>query len=369
MGYMIVKDNLLEKLDYLKKQKGITIDLEDKLDAPLSVLDKRVSSIYTAEILHKKINLAYFEGNDFRRAVRAIPDIAETNHRDTVLMVAQLTQEDRKLLLKNQIPFVTLEGEMLLPFLGASLFPDNSNLIRSNNSLSPIGQRLYMLILFMMLLSENDKCRLNENNVFKTDGDLLQLKGGREFYDSFGKHIKINNRTSFSRAAKDLISHDLLKSSGSTQGKIYTVPLGSKDYFKAGMDFLESPVDKKVFDYDSLGDVDTLQFMKSSFTALSQVTMISPEEKQTLVTDKKTFGAKFNNLDTYVDDFRNDSKFSIQIEKYDLKFFNVMYRRVDEEYLSDTVDPFNLYLMLYKENDDERVTYELEEMLNNIWRN
>jgi len=87
-----------------------------------------------------------------------------------------------------------------------------------------------------------------------------------------------------------------------------------------------------------------------------------------LITDRETFKSKFSDVSVYTDDFRNKPKHSIQIQKYNMDFFNAMYRRVDEEYPKDVVDPFNLYLILCNDNRDERVAYELEEMLNNIWR-
>jgi len=252
------------------------------------------------------------------------------------------------------------------------LFPNDSNSKRSTNNLSPIGQRLFMLILFMMFLLENDKCEMNEKKVMDIKDGLFNFKGGREFYDLFGKYIDINNRTNFSRAVNDLIAHGLLKSYGYTQGKMYTAPFGSEAFFKKGIDYLADPIDKRVHNFDTLDNeriLETKEFLKSGFTALSRVTMISDESKQTLITDRETFKSKFSDASVYTDDFRNEPKYSIQIQKYNMEFFNVMYRRVDEEYPKDVVDPFNLYLILYKENDDERVTYELEKMLNNIWRN
>lgn len=369
-----IQDKVIKNI---QKNTGISINLINEVPAAKLNVNESKFSIYTAEILKTDVNVLFFRGNEIKWATNMMSRVSKVNNWNNILIVTQLKKSDRQILLEKQVAFITAEGEMFLPFLGTRLFPNQSNLQVKNEKLSPVGQRLYMFILFMLLLLEKNEqafIKMNDKKIMDTDGVLFTFKGGQNFYDSFGRMLEINNRMSFLRAADDLIAHGLLKSSGSTLGKKYTTTLGAEKYFKAGINYLESPVGTKklnlgMLDSQKIEIQNKSKFMKSGFTALSEVTMIEDNQWKTLVTDKVTFNSNFRDMSSIIDDFNNELKFSIQIEKYNLRFFNVLYRRVDKEYPHDIIDPLNLYLMFFNENNDVRVFGELEDMLDNVWRN
>ncbi|ALB29618.1 MULTISPECIES: hypothetical protein [Companilactobacillus] len=375
-------NNISDQLDYFRRESGISVEIKKQLEIPMSNLDKRVSVVYRASILSREINLVDYQARNVKRAVSIIQRIRENNEFDSVIMVTQLGKDDRKFLIEKGIPFITLEGEIFLPFLGTKLFPNKIKMFNDNKTLSPVGQRLYMFILMMMLMAEKNRAvfvEIGAKNILVNDLGQLVIKGGQEFYSRVGKNIGIKNRISFSRATNDLISHGLLKASGETVDRIYTYPLESRAYFEAGLEYLVSPVHEKELKFDSAvnrGIVETLDYsklLKSGFTGLSQVTMISDNQRKTFVTDKNMFNTLSNTVireasESMGEPFNTDLKFLIQVQKYDLNFFNVLYRQTDKEYPGDVVDPLDLYLMMSKENYDERVDSELEDMLDNIWR-
>jgi len=375
-------NNISDQLDYFRRESGISVEIKKQLEIPMSNLDKRVSVVYRASILSREINLVDYQARNVKRAVSIIQRIRENNEFDSVIMVTQLGKDDRKFLIEKGISFITLEGEIFLPFLGTKLFPNKIKMFNDNKTLSPVGQRLYMFILMMMLMAEKNRAvfvEIGAKNILVNDLGQLVIKGGQEFYSRVGKNIGIKNRISFSRATNDLISHGLLKASGETVDRIYTYPLESRAYFEAGLEYLVSPVHEKELKFDSAvnrGIVETLDYsklLKSGFTGLSQVTMISDNQRKTFVTDKNMFNTLSNTVireasESMGEPFNTDLKFLIQVQKYDLNFFNVLYRQTDKEYPGDVVDPLDLYLMMSKENYDERVDSELEDMLDNIWR-
>ncbi|MFC6176263.1 hypothetical protein ACFQAV_05395 [Companilactobacillus huachuanensis] len=373
-------NNISDKLDYFRRESGISVEIKKQLEIPMSNLDKKVSVVYCASILNREINLIDYQTRSVKRAAVIIQRIKENNELNSVVMVTQLSKDDRKFLIKQGIPFITLEGEIFLPFLGAKLFPNKIKIFNDNKTLLPVGQRLYMFILMMMLIVEKNRVafvEMGDKNILINDLKQLVIKGGQKFYSRVGKRIGIHNRISFSRATNDLISHGLLKASGETVDRIYTYPLGSRAYFEAGLEYLVSPVNGKELKFDAVDNkdvVETLDYsklMKSGFTALSKVTMISDDWRKTFVADKDMFNTLSDTVikktgESIVEPFNTDLQFLIQVQKYDLQFFNVLYRQADKEYPEDVVDPFNLYLMMSKENYDERVDSELEEMLDNI---
>jgi len=375
-------NNISDQLDYFRRESGVSVEIKEQLEIPMSNLDKRVSVVYRASILSREINLVDYQARNVKRAVSIIQRIRENNEFDSVIMVTQLGKDDRKFLIEKGISFITLEGEIFLPFLGTKLFPNKIKMFNDNKTLSPVGQRLYMFILMMMLMAEKNRAvfvEIGAKNILVNDLGQLVIKGGQEFYSRVGKNIGIKNRISFSRATNDLISHGLLKASGETVDRIYTYPLESRAYFEAGLEYLVSPVHEKELKFDSAvnrGIVETLDYsklLKSGFTGLSQVTMISDNQRKTFVTDKNMFNTLSNTVireasESMGEPFNTDLKFLIQVQKYDLNFFNVLYRQTDKEYPGDVVDPLDLYLMMSKENYDERVDSELEDMLDNIWR-
>lgn len=375
-------NNISDQLDYFRRESGISVEIKKQLEIPMSNLDKRVSVVYRASILSREINLVDYQARNVKRAVSIIQRIRENNEFDSVIMVTQLGKDDRKFLIEKGIPFITLEGEIFLPFLGTKLFPNKIKMLNDNKTLSPVGQRLYMFILMMMLMAEKNRAvfvEMGARNILVNDLGQLVIKGGQEFYSRVGKNIGIKNRISFSRATNDLISHGLLKASGETVDRIYTYPLESRAYFEAGLEYLVSPVNEKELKFDAADNkdiVETLDYsklLKSGFTGLSRVTMISDNRRKTFVTDKNMFNTLSNTViretsESMGEPFNTDLKFLIQVQKYDLNFFNVLYRQTDKEYPGDVVDPLDLYLMMSKENYDERVDSELEDMLDNIWR-
>jgi len=380
---MIIKNSVHDLLKTFRRENGIPIEVTEPMKVTLSNIERKTASVYKAHIYNQDINLIYSEGPSMRRALNVANKVRKNSSLEIVLFVAQLNKSDRALLLSESQPFITLEGETFLPFIGTRLFPNRNKMENDNYVLSPGGQRLFLFILMLMLLAEKDSKQFYETygKSFRvTDTNVFVFKVGQEFYEDFGKDIEINNRLSFSRAANDLISHELLKASGETRNRIYTFPLGSKDYFQLGKSYLQSPVQKNELRFSSLDNTEIMntlnlsEYMKSGLTALSKVTMISDEGINVLVTSKKMISTIPESINKTSQNkkyrlFNYGTEFEIQTQRYDLNFFNVLYRRVDKNYPSNVVDPFNLYLMFLGQNNDIRVTDELETMLDNIWRN
>jgi hypothetical protein len=59
-------------------------------------------------------------------------------------------------------------------------------------------------------------------------------------------------------------------------------------------------------------------------------------------------------------------KVNLQTERYNLKIFNELFRKIYSDYRPNFVDPIHLFLM-YQNSKDDRLLGELDDLLDKIW--
>lgn len=370
-------DKWITNLNNIQKKYGFPLHQIKEYTVRLSqmtILDRKNTHFYEGEIQGNHIVIMAVDEINIKRIRNLISKLEDTLNDQTeiVLVLTQVTKADRKQLLNGLISFITLDGEFFLPKLNIKLLPVSPLTESSEIPLTIMGQKLFILLVMDMI---NQEKSIDKNDLSYVENGFYKFKGGSIFIEKIGKAIGINNRVSFNRAITDLIKHGLIKTVGETNDKQYYADLNSKVFFKTGERYLQSPIKNQelLIKYDD-NSIKTFTdgTLISGNSALNQVTMISYDGPKTYVVNKdssKLISEKYQN--TLVNsnenhDSPNKNIIIFQTEKYNLNFFNKMFRQCSK-YPTKIVDPLHLYLMFLNSNDD-RVLGEVEELLNSIWR-
>lgn len=377
IGGVTPMDKWITNLNNIQKKYGFPLHQIKEYTVRLSqmtILDRKNTHFYEGEIQGNHIVIMAVDEINIKRIRNLISKLEDTLNDQTeiVLVLTQVTKADRKQLLNGLISFITLDGEFFLPKLNIKLLPVSPLTESSEIPLTIMGQKLFILLVMDMI---NQEKSIDKNDLSYVENGFYKFKGGSIFIEKIGKAIGINNRVSFNRAITDLIKHGLIKTVGETNDKQYYADLNSKVFFKTGERYLQSPIKNQelLIKYDD-NSIKTFTdgTLISGNSALNQVTMISYDGPKTYVVNKdssKLISEKYQN--TLVNsnenhDSPNKNIIIFQTEKYNLNFFNKMFRQCSK-YPTKIVDPLHLYLMFLNSNDD-RVLGEVEELLNSIWR-
>lgn len=231
-----------------------------------------------------------------------------------VLELKSITPYQRKILIEEHVPFVVLESQIYLPFLAISL-TEKYNKKREIVKFTPITQLAFLYLFY--------------NNVKLTATDIA---------------LKLNcTAMSATRAYKALTDCDLFRYECDGRKK-YIVPnyIGG-EMLRAAEEYLISPKEKSsVVPYDTVTD----GMIVSGIFALGHKTMLGVTEK-----DKCFAVAKTESVD-----IADDMEGGIMIEQW----------KYDPAILAQNgiVDDISLVLLL-KDNEDERVQAELDELRRN----
>lgn len=148
-----------------------------------------------------------------------------------------------------------------------------------------------------------------------------------------------------SRAIKNLEDFDLVNLTGGKEKQIYFNFKG-RILWEKSLPYLQKPVERTIYTDETFMSGD---MRLSNINALSYYTMLNEESKQYYAIYKKDIQSIRDKTNKY---FGNNH---IEVWRYDPKVFS------DGNY----VDRLSLYLLL-KDNEDERVQGELEQMINGM---
>ncbi|MFC6259775.1 hypothetical protein [Levilactobacillus fujinensis] len=359
-----------EQISDFKMLAGMGIDLTlgkiiDADTIKLPRLVRQTTDIYYAEAFDEQIILVNFIDDRVGRIKAVVTKLRKQFNLPVVIMLPQLTQSSRKILLENKIPFLTQMGEAFLPFLGTRLLAVKNAPATEQQTFSPIAQRLFILLLMAQIGYEKKGISLFSD--FKVDNHLITFKGGNRFIFEVGRRIGINSRTSFMRAVDELISSEVIRATGETRERRYSFILGSQNFFARGRSLLTSPIARSVMYFDknewtllNCQREKSVWLLATGLNALSKVTMISKDRPSEFVTDRADFVRIASGEASTTS--RQSAEYILQKSAYNLMGFNALYQEIDDQYPTTCVDPINLYLAMIG-NSNERVQSELEELL------
>jgi hypothetical protein len=229
-----------------------------------------------------------------------------------------------------------------------------SDSIHSYNKLRLVKQRVNFIMpgnqMFIpSLLIDFKKQKTKDEDITKAIPPMAQvlLLYQLEVGHLSGLTIKdISNRfllsyATVNRAFRWLLQHKLMAFSDK---RTVSFPICGRELWNKALPYLRSPLDKKI-----QTDANRPEYFISGINALSHYTMINEEGEQYFAVSKEKFRRlkATSNLD-YGDSI-------LEVWRY------------DPEYLSNKgiVDRLSLYLLL-RENRDERIQIELENMINEV---
>lgn len=148
-----------------------------------------------------------------------------------------------------------------------------------------------------------------------------------------------------SRAIETLANAGLCSTVG-TRTKTIHFDDNKKELLQKALPLMKTPVQRIVF-----SDTMPSKSVKSNITALAEQTMLNPDEYKHLAISKEVFKRleTFSNDDIYLPTH-------IEVWDYNPELFAT----------KGVVDPISLYLSM-KDNPDERIKYEIEQLIEKIW--
>lgn len=239
-----------------------------------------------------------------------------------VLMLNRMTGRQRERFIDAGIPFIVDGKQIYLPFMGTCLQERCDGVIEAGEHLTPSAQMLLLYYIY-------------QNKEVMNTSDAVSALG--------------LTATSISRASRELEDAKLLRSRRCGIQKEISADLSGEELWNKAYPMLRSPVTRTLYIPREIGS----QLLPGGYSALAQYSMLNPPALPCCAAyrDKKLSEQAADEL---VD---SDAQMEIQFWKYDPKSLAA----------GNCVDPLSLALSL-KDDPDERVEAEVEEMLETFWK-
>lgn len=239
--------------------------------------------------------------------------------------VALNSVSTRNALVKNQIPFVNLPGNVFLPFMGIVLLDMFRKQLVKANKMMPATQMVFLKLLYMddeesALKSEvAHKLNLTKTSITRATAQLEEMG----LIDQIKSGIEISIKRNYSR----------------------------KEYYEKAKAYLINPVQKVVTIMDA---VPTCNMWNAGESALSQFSPLNPPRvEERAIYKGEEIVDQFEIIDVrFVD---NEDILKVQLWKYNPGYFA----------RNGCVDPVSL-ACTFKGNEDERIEISIEELLEDL---
>lgn len=239
-----------------------------------------------------------------------------------VIILNELTYRQKEYLIREKIPFIVQNKQIYLPFMAIYLQEKCDMPIKTDKVL-PSAQLLFLYFLY------------------GGANEILTSKAARDL---------CLTPTSISRASRQLEELGLLNVRKEGVSKYLFSNNTPKELFQNTKDKLMNPIKRTI--YISKDFVDK-KFLKSGYTALANYSMLGEPNIEYYASDSISY-YEDNSTDIL---YNSEKQVALELWRYDP-------RRLSND---NNVDILSLALAL-KNDNDERVNGEIEEMLNNLWR-
>lgn len=321
---MCINDDFIKKVtDYILSvldEKVTLAPLEKCISDTIPIAVTQSFNLYKGELLgHAVVFALTHDGNDISPAqLKRIFNLIENKCECPVILVTDnIASYNVGRLASQRSNFIIPKKQMFIPSLLIDLKKGKVIGRDIKETIPPIAQ---CLLLYHLEIKSIDRCKTK---------DLMEI-----FQVSYA---------TINRSLRWLSEKGLVSLEGKKTKEVRLVHHG-KELWEKVVPFLVSPVEKIVFsDYLPGGS------LKCGINALSEYTLINEDNLDMYAlsrTDIQQSDIPIN---------KEYGTFCIEIWKYDPKLLSH----------AETVDKLSLYLSL-KDNDDERVQIELDNLLNNI---
>lgn len=309
--------------DYLKENFNEEIEIKriKNKTVPLFLLQKY--SMYKTIICDKDCLLLFPKERKIitKTLIKHIEQFNNLGYDNVVFCFQSINTEQRKRLLDYKIAYIIPYLQIYLPFIYLNMKEKYKKEININ-TFSPSTQLVYIDIM----LNQTESIEINE---------IIQK-------------TKLSRMT-INRAMRELIQLGVVYTNGKNTRKEYK-RFDKEKYWVIGKKYLKSPIKKTIW-----VNKDTLDEVYAGDSALEHLTMMNAVEYKAYAVDKR-------NIDKYIsyeipEQSRNCCK--VEIWNYDPQLF------ADE---NNNVDIISLYSS-FMNFDDERVHIELEELMEEYFKN
>lgn len=283
--------------------------------------------LYKGKVLDKDI--IFIEDRDKDITLNAIEkDIITFNKLlriSTAVIFKQFSEYKRKKLIGRRIPFLALDRQMFIPFLGLDL---NEKIrkpeIKITNKFSSIAQLFFLYLLYNDIVISNKEIAVKMSYTKMSASRALN-----ELYD------------------KKLLTYEM---KGKTNRKKCYRRIKDPLYYLNGQKYLKSPIKKSIYLYDEYNYINNS--LNAGLSALTDISMINPHKYKTIAIDRKKVDEIQKHRIGKEDGFMRNPVVEIELWAYDPTLLSY----------TNNVDIVSLKLSLENENDD-RVMYEIDKIL------
>ncbi len=303
-------------LNYKMEPKAL--DQKQLIDIPTAIGASFI--FYSANLLNMPVVFAFCKDSSSispAQLQKQIQVIERRLDKTVIALLDQVASYNLQRLVEQRVNFIIPQKQMFVPSLLIDLKRTKSIGEDIKTTMPPIAQCIILYHLEVASIDEKDL---------------------KELVDIFGISYSTANR-----AVRWLHSQKLIHTTGTKEKKI-SIELDKNVLWENALPFLFNPIEKIFYTDNS-----NTQLMESGINALSVYSMINRERIEHYAISKEDL--KSLNIQTD----KNYGNNVIEVWRYNPKLLSK----------SNIVDRLSLYLSL-KENEDERIQIELENMINEI---
>lgn len=255
---------------------------------------------------------------NLKKHIKLIESLIECR---VVILCKRISLFRRKSLISNRIPFVIMDGQMFLPFIGMDL-KKGIRSIDYEKSFSAAAQLAYLYFLY------NKDSVVNMTD-FALEMNLSNMAASRalnELYLANLIYYEVGGKTGRSKAYKRI---------------------SDKSYYEKGKDFLRSPIKKTVYAHSV-----PIGSLPAGLDALSDLSMLNPPDHPIVAIHWKQFDTNMIQIEDNMDIVKDLKLVEIQLWNYDPSLFAQR----------KNVDLLSLYLSI-KDMYDERILSALDGLM------
>lgn len=254
---------------------------------------------------------------------KQLKNFQELCDKPCALCLENLTAMQRRNLIENNVPFISLSQQVYLPFWGCAFVEKFKAATQVEEKMAPGTQLAFLYFYYFQIAKEINLTKLSEE---------LHL-----------------SKATCTRAISDLVASGLLLQKSEGTNKWIYPAFEKTEYLKKGYARLKSPID--YFVYIKNAPID-LQYPQSGIKALSEVTMVGANSQDGgLAISKKMRSQIPPDYIISKQEFADFGGYIIEVWNYDPTLFAQDGR----------VDDISLLLSL-ESNPDERIQMSLDEI-------
>ena len=239
------------------------------------------------------------------------------------LCLDNMTSQQRRNLIENNIPFISLSQQVYLPFWGCSFFERFKVEKPVTEKMAPGTQLVFLYLYYLQ----------NTDNI-----NLTQIS----------RELSLSKATC-TRAINDLTTSGLITQQAVGTNKWIAPAYNKPEFLKKGYTRLKSPVERLIYVKNPLSDSDK---PKSGMLALAELSMVGANEHDGAIAVSKKTGTTISTDDIVSEqDFQDFGGYIVEVWSYDPVLL------AHEE----RVDEISLLLSL-ENNPNERVQMGLDEI-------